>query len=84
MNNSILTKDAEKKGLIQRLSKEGYPLMFFYDEEPEGEFSFSRINELTTVGKLHKHHEIREEKGTYVSQYEKTFIVTEKGIEVFN
>jgi len=42
------------------------------------------INELTTVGKLHKHHEIREEKGTYVSQYEKTFIVTEKGIEIFN
>ncbi len=42
------------------------------------------INELTTVGKLHKHYEIREQKGTYVSQYEKTFIVTEKGIEEFN
>ncbi|MHA1475121.1 MAG: type II methionyl aminopeptidase [Promethearchaeota archaeon] len=42
------------------------------------------INELTTVGKLHKHYEIREQKGTYVSQYEKTFIVTEKGIEIFN
>lgn len=42
------------------------------------------LNELTTVGKLHKHYEIREQKGTYVSQYEKTFIVTEKGTEVFN
>ena len=42
------------------------------------------INELTTVGKLHKHHEIREEKGTFVSQFEKTFMVLENGIEVFN
>ena len=42
------------------------------------------LNELTTVGKLHKHYEIREQKGTYVSQYEKSFIVTEKGIEIFN
>ncbi len=42
------------------------------------------LRELTTAGKLHKHFEIREEKGAFVSQYEKTFIVTDKGIEVFN
>ena len=42
------------------------------------------LRELTTAGKLHKHFEIRAEKGTYVSQFEKTFIVTDKGIEVFN
>ncbi len=42
------------------------------------------IKELTNAGKLVKHYEIREQKGVFVSQYEKTFIVTEKGIEVFN
>ncbi len=42
------------------------------------------LRELTTAGKLHKHFEVRAEKGTYVSQFEKTFIVTDKGIEVFN
>ncbi len=42
------------------------------------------LRELTTAGKLHKHHEIRAEKGTYVSQFEKTFIVMKDGIEVFN
>ncbi|MHA1920440.1 MAG: type II methionyl aminopeptidase [Promethearchaeota archaeon] len=42
------------------------------------------LKELTNTGKLVKHFELREEKGTYVSQFEKTFIVTEDGIEVFN
>ena len=42
------------------------------------------IRELTNAGKLVKHYEIREQKGVFVSQYEKTFIVTEKGIEIFN
>ncbi|QEE16206.2 type II methionyl aminopeptidase [Promethearchaeum syntrophicum] len=42
------------------------------------------LRELTTAGKLHKHYELREQKGAYVSQFEKTFIVTEDGIEIFN
>ncbi|WP_371803738.1 type II methionyl aminopeptidase [Candidatus Lokiarchaeum ossiferum] len=39
------------------------------------------IRELTTVGKIGQHMVLKEEKGTYVAQWEHTFLVTEDGIE---
>ncbi len=49
LKKNILKKEVAKRELFQRLSKGRCSLLFFYDEEPEGDFSFENIAQFKTV-----------------------------------
>ena len=49
MRARILKKESDKQALISRLSNEGCPLMFFYEEEPEENIPHERVAESITL-----------------------------------
>ena len=49
MRARILKKESDKQALISRLSNEGCPLMFFYEEEPEDDIPHERVAESITL-----------------------------------
>jgi hypothetical protein len=49
MRIKILKKESDKQALISRLSNEGYPLMFFYEEHPEKDMPHEKVAEGVTL-----------------------------------
>lgn len=49
MRITKLTKDQDKQVLIQRLSDQSMPLLFFYEEEPGGDVPHEKVGTCMNV-----------------------------------
>jgi hypothetical protein len=82
MRAKVLTKDAEKKALINVLSNRNWPLMFFYEEEPGASVLHERVGEFITV--VHPPYDYETlEKWLYLGNWQAIFPAN-KDYEPFN